>query len=125
MYFKIAKDLKTKLQIPRLHLEFLKTKGTLEHFVSAKITGDNEAAKWALLEASKKEIGSIEREKNSKYYEQLKIDKRKETFKKYNMMGALKKINDSKRSKSYKEEFFALDDSNLHSFHSIDSVDLI
>ena len=61
-YLKIAKDLKTKLQIPRLHLEFLKTKGTLEHFVSAKITGDDEAAKWALLQAGKKEIKTIERQ---------------------------------------------------------------
>ena len=40
-----------KLQIPRHHLEFLKSKGTLDHFVEAKLTGDDVMAKWLLLKA--------------------------------------------------------------------------
>ena len=50
-YYKIAKELKTQLKIPRLHLEFLKTKGTLDHFVKAKLQGKDETAKWMLLKA--------------------------------------------------------------------------
>jgi hypothetical protein len=32
-YYEIAKYLKTQLQIPRQHEEFLKKKGALDHFI--------------------------------------------------------------------------------------------
>ena len=48
-YYKLAKELDMTLRIPRHHAEFLKAKGALDHFVSAKLTGDNISAKWLLL----------------------------------------------------------------------------
>ena len=39
-YYRLAQELNLKLKIPRHHLEFLHNKGSLDHFVSAKISGD-------------------------------------------------------------------------------------
>lgn len=58
-YKKIARELNVQLRIPRHHLEFLKKKGTLNHFIEAKITGDDELAKWTLLKTAKNEITKI------------------------------------------------------------------
>jgi len=59
-YYRLAQELNLKLKIPRHHLEFLHNQGSLDHFVSAKITGDEVQAKWSLLNAGKKEISEIE-----------------------------------------------------------------
>jgi hypothetical protein len=85
-YYKIAKDLKTKLQIPRLHLEFLKAKGTLDHFVKAKQQGKDEQAKWTLMKSGQNEIKKIEKYNDDQYYESKKIEKRRQNFKMYGMM---------------------------------------
>lgn len=61
-YRKIARELNVQLKIPRHHLEFLKNKGALSHFIEAKITGDDELAKWSLLRAGRREIRKIEKE---------------------------------------------------------------
>ena len=58
-YYRLSKELNLKLKIPRHHLEFLHKQGSLDHFVSAKITGDEVGAKWSLLKAGKKEIKEI------------------------------------------------------------------
>ena len=56
---KLTDELNMKLKIPRLHLEFLKSKGALDHFVSAKLKGDDVNAKWMLLKSGKNEINKI------------------------------------------------------------------
>ena len=53
------KILTITLQTPRHHMKFLEEKGTLDHFVSAKLTGDNVEAKWALMDAAKEEINLL------------------------------------------------------------------
>ena len=58
-YKKIARELNVQLRIPRHHLQFLKDKGALGHFIECKLTGDEETAKWSLLKASKHEIRKI------------------------------------------------------------------
>lgn len=58
-YCKLAKQLDMTLRVPRHHAEFLKAKGALDHFVSAKLTGDNISAKWLLRKAGKPEINEI------------------------------------------------------------------
>ena len=47
------------LKIPKLHREFLQQKGALDHFVSAKLTGNDFMAKWTLLDSAKNEIKDI------------------------------------------------------------------
>jgi hypothetical protein len=59
---RIAQRLKIKLLTPRNHLQFIQEHGLLDDFVSAKISGDDVAAKWHLLEAAKSEIAQIEKE---------------------------------------------------------------
>jgi hypothetical protein len=101
-YYQIAKELKTQLKIPRLHLEFLKTKGTLDHFVRAKLQGKDEQAKWTLLRAGEKEISSIEKQNEDGRFEQAKIDARRKNFKLYGMMDKVGEIANSQRSKTYR-----------------------
>ena len=48
-YENLSKNLDIQLKIPRHHYEFLKNKGALNYFVKAKLTGENEIAKWTLL----------------------------------------------------------------------------
>ena len=55
-YYRLAQELNFKLKIPRHHLEFLHQKGSLDHFVSCKISGDDMESKWALLKSGEKEI---------------------------------------------------------------------
>lgn len=74
-YRKIARELNIQLKIPRHHLEFLKNKGALSHFIEAKITGDDEFAKWTLLHAGRKEIRKIEKETLEHKTEQSRIDR--------------------------------------------------
>lgn len=59
-YYRLAQELNFKLKIPRHHLEFLHQKGTLDHFVSCKISGDDMESKWSLLKSGQKEIQKIE-----------------------------------------------------------------
>ena len=56
---KTNKELNLKLRVPRLHMEFLEEKGSLDHFVQAKLLGQEETAKWSLLKAGKAEITAI------------------------------------------------------------------
>lgn len=58
-YYRLAQELNFKLKIPRHHLEFLHQKGTLDHFVSCKISGDDMESKWSLLNSGQKEIQDI------------------------------------------------------------------
>ena len=61
-YYQLSRELNLKLKIPRLHLEFLHSKGSLDHFVKAKLEGNEVEAKWTLLKTGKKEIRDIEDE---------------------------------------------------------------
>ena len=74
-YRKIARELNIQLKIPRHHLEFLKNKGALSHFIEAKIKGDDELAKWSLLHAGRKEIRQLEQETRARKDEQDRIDR--------------------------------------------------
>lgn len=74
-YRKIARELNVQLKIPRHHLEFLKNKGALSHFIEAKITGDDELAKWSLLRAGRREIRKIEKETHDHKLEQERIER--------------------------------------------------
>lgn len=56
-------------------MEFLKNKGTLGHFIDAKITGDDEMAKWTLLKAGKKEIRKIEKDSVELNRQQDRMDR--------------------------------------------------
>jgi len=53
------KDLNVILKIPKLHREFLQEKGTLDLFVEATQNGQDQLAKWTLLESGRKEIKQI------------------------------------------------------------------
>ena len=79
-----------KLRIPRHHAEFLKAKGALDHFVSAKLSGQNITAKWLLLEAGKDEIKEIQEEKLRADMENAVKEAR---TKKLQMFGILDKAN--------------------------------
>jgi hypothetical protein len=74
-YRKLARELNVQLRIPRHHLEFLKNKGALSHFIEAKITGDDELAKWSLLKAGRKEIRKLEKETRETKQEQDRVDR--------------------------------------------------
>jgi len=54
------------IKIPAKHREFLKSKGTLDFFVEAVALGQDELAKWTLLESGKNEIKNIMRRKTTK-----------------------------------------------------------
>ena len=48
------------LKIPRLHLDYLASKGALDHFVKAELTGTTAEAKWLLKDVGKEDISAIE-----------------------------------------------------------------
>lgn len=56
------RDLKMKLRMPRLHMEFLKDNGKLEEFIEAKLTGKEATAKWLLLDNAQEQLMEIEKE---------------------------------------------------------------
>jgi len=87
-YRTLAKELNMKLKIPRHHLEFLKAKGALDHFVSAKLTGDDISAKWLLVQAGKKEISGIFQANEKHQRETARAIRRR---KKLQMYGLLEK----------------------------------
>jgi len=82
-YRRKAKELQFQLKIPRHHLQFLKDKGALGHFVEAKITGDDVLAKWSLLKAGKKEIEGVRAEQENRRREQARIDRIERKLKMY------------------------------------------
>ena len=83
-YRRLAKELNTKLKIPRHHLEFLHQKGTLDHFVSAKICGDDLGAKWSLIKAGLNEIKDIE---HQHHVHRIKEEKEQGELKRLRMYG--------------------------------------
>ena len=85
-YYNIAKYLKTQLKIPRLHEQFLKEKGSLDHFIQAKLSGDDEQAKWLLLNSGRKEISEVQKLQKVHKYESEIINFRKDKLNMYGQM---------------------------------------
>lgn len=99
-YRQLAKELNMKLKIPRHHLEFLKGKGALDHFVSAKLTGDDISAKWALLQAGKTEISGIVQANEKHERENARAARRRKQLKMYGLLEKAGSLDDASRAQS-------------------------
>lgn len=93
-YIKLSKELNMQLKIPRHHLKFLKEKGSLDHFVRSKISGQDEMAKWHLTRTAKEEITVIFDEEQRRLKEEAKLTRDKNKLKMYGLAERAKKIKD-------------------------------